>query len=247
MSNFEILSPSEHRDMKISTEVGESFGDDVQYAVTYSLEFRSIQGHYPIFFSKNENGEFTPIALFGFEKNENLFLEKNSWDASYIPMMVQRQPFSIGLQVSEDGQEKPIISVEKNSPRITNEKGERIFDKEGQPTEYLTRIINKLEALHHGYEHNKAFVEALVKNKLLEPFTLKIPLKNNSNNELVGFYTINEEKLLDLDGSVLADFNVNGYLQPIYMALASYSRINILIDKKNKKNEKEWAEKLDSK
>ena len=45
MSVFEILSPLEHRDMKISTEVGESFGDNVQYATTYSLEFRSIQGH----------------------------------------------------------------------------------------------------------------------------------------------------------------------------------------------------------
>lgn len=246
MSVFEILSPLEHRDMKISTEVGESFGDNVQYATTYSLEFRSIQGHYPIFFSKNEKDEFSPVALFGFEKNENLFLNKNTWDASYIPMMVQRQPFSIGLQVSEDGQEKPIVSIEKNSPRISNEKGQRIFDQEGNPTEYLTRIMSKLEALHHGHEHNKVFVEALVENELLEPFTLKVPLKNNSNNELIGFYTINEEKLLDLDGAVLKSLNANGYLQPIYMALASYSRINVLIEKKNKKIQNEWDEKLNS-
>ena len=64
---------------------------------------------------------------------------------------------------------------------------------------------------------------------------------------MVGFYTINEEKLHDLDGSVLADLNANGYLQPIYMALASYSCVTGLIEKKNQKLQKEWAEKLDSK
>ena len=106
--------------------------------------------------------------------------------------------------------------------------------------------MKKLEALHFGHEHNKGFIESLVKYDLLEPFTLKIPLKDNSNNKLVGFYTINEDKLHDLNGTILADLNTNGYLQPIYMALASYSCVTGLIARKNNKMQKEWAEKLDS-
>ena len=100
--------------------------------------------------------------------------------------------------------------------------------------------------MHFGHEHNKGFIESLVKYELLEPFTLKIPLKDNSNNKLVGFYTINEDKLHDLNGTILADLNTNGYLQPIYMALASYSCVTGLIERKNNKMQKEWAEKLDS-
>jgi len=50
---------------------------------------------------------------------------------------------------------------------------------------------------------------------------------------LKGFYTINEDKLFELDGKVFADLSVRGYLLPIYMAIASYSRIKPLIDKKN--------------
>ena len=247
MSNFEVLSPLKHRELKIRTETGESYGDNIQYAETHALEFRSIQACYPIFFSKGTNeGEFISVALLGFENNENLFLDNAGWNASYIPMMIQRQPFSIGFQASDEGDKKPIVSIETSSPRISADSGQPVFDADGNPTEYLNRVMKKLEALHFGHEHNKGFIESLVKYELLEPFTLKIPLKNNSNNKLVGFYTINEDKLNDLNGTILAELNTNGYLQPIYMALASYSRVTGLIARKNNKMQKEWAEKLDS-
>jgi hypothetical protein len=93
--------------------------------------------------------------------------------------------------------------------------------------------MSQLEALHQGFEHNNGFIEALTKLDLLEPFSLEITLNNGTLNQLKGFYTINEDKLLELDGKVLADLNVRGYLQPIYMSIASYSRIKPLIDKKN--------------
>jgi hypothetical protein len=247
MSIFEVLSPSKHRELKIRTETGESYGDNIQYAEIHALEFRSIQACYPIFFSKGNNeGDFISVALLGFENNENLFLDNAGWNASYIPMMIQRQPFSIGFQASDEGDKKPIVSIETSSQIISTDSGQPVFDADGNPTEYLNRVMKKLEALHFGHEHNKGFIESLVKYELLEPFTLKIPLKDNSNNKLVGFYTINEDKLNDLNGTILADLNTNGYLQPIYMALASYSCVTGLIERKNNKMQKEWAEKLDS-
>ena len=73
MSNYKVLNPVEHKNTRILTERGEALGDNIQYSLTYPLEFRNIQSCYPIFFSKNaETGDFLPIALFGFEKNENL-------------------------------------------------------------------------------------------------------------------------------------------------------------------------------
>ena len=87
--------------------------------------------------------------------------------------------------------------------------------------------------MHQGHEHNKGFIAALTEAELIEPFTLEITLDNGSTNKLMGFYTINEEKLNELEGSILEDFNKKGFLQPIYMAVASYARIRALIDKKN--------------
>ena len=233
MSNYVVLSPSAHNNTHVITDRGEAQGDNIQYSLTYPLEFRNIQSCYPIFFSKSgDTGEFTPIALFGFEKNENLFLDDSGWNAPYIPMMVERQPFLIGYQGTDDDL-KPIVSIDMDSPKISEGIGEPLFDKHSQPTEFLKKMMIKLESLHHGHEHNKGFITALIVEDLLEPFTLEVTLDNGFNHQLIGYYTINEDKLRDLDGPTLADFNSKGYLQPIYMVVASYARVRALIDKKN--------------
>lgn len=234
MSNYKVLSPATHKNIHILTERGDSLGDNIQYSTTYPLEFRNIQSCYPIFFSKSgETGEFFPIALFGFEKNENLFLDDSGWNASYIPMMVEREPFLIGYQGPSEDELKPIVSINMDSPKISQDQGQPLFDSDSQPTDFLKAMMSRLESLHQGHEHNKGFITALTEAELLEPFTLEITLNNGTTNRLLGFYTINEEKLLELDGATLEDFNKKGYLQPIYMAVASYARIRALIDKKN--------------
>ena len=234
MSNPQILSPTKHNKLKVITDFGSHVGDNIQFISTFPLEFRNIQSSYPIFFTKNpETGDFHPIALFGFDADENLFLTDSGWDASYIPMMIKRQPFTIGYQGETGNEKKPVVTVDLESPRISETLGEPLFDDKDQPSIFLKKIISQLEALHKGYEHNKGFIETLIKLDLLEPFSLQITLNDGSLNQLNGFYTINEDKLLDLDGPTLADLNEREYLQPIYMSIASYSRIKPLIDKKN--------------
>ena len=236
MSNYVILSPTAHHNTKVITERGADYGDQVKYAVTYPLEFRNIQSSYPIFFSKSEDtGEFFAVALLGFENNENLFLNDSGWDAPYIPMMVERQPFLIGFQVSKEAEEgkKPVVSIDMESSRISEDQGEALFNDDKEPSEFLKSMMVKLEALHQGYEHSKGFIAAMKANDLLEPFTLEITLDDGSTNQLLGFYTINEPKLAELDGDTLAELNSNGYLQPIFMAVASHARVRALIEKKN--------------
>jgi hypothetical protein len=46
-------------------------------------------------------------------------------------------------------------------------------------------------------------------------------------------HTINEEKLNDLDTAGLAKLHANGYLEHVYMVLASIANFRTLIEKKN--------------
>jgi hypothetical protein len=233
MSNYVVLSPTAHKKVKVITQRSADYGDAVKYAITFPLEFRNIQACYPIFFSKsNETGEFFPIALFGFEDQENLFLSDDGWDAPYIPMMLERHPFLIGYQGAEEDK-NPVVSIDMDNPRVSEQQGEVLFEETGQPTDFLKDVMGKLEALHQGHEHNKGFIAALTGLGLLEPFTLEITLDNGSTNQLLGFYTINEQKLNELDGESLGGLNAAGYLQPLYMAVASYACIRTLIEKKN--------------
>jgi hypothetical protein len=151
-------------------------------------------------------------------------------------MMIRRHPFLIGYQPGPNGEaaeDNPVVSIDMDNPRLNTEKGEALFTEEGNQTEYLQQSIAGLEAIHAGHEHNKIFIEALLANDLLEPFTLEITLNNGSNNQLLGFYTISEERLRELDGDTLMKLNKEGYLQAIHMQLASFARIRTLIDKKN--------------
>ena len=237
MSNYVILTKAAHKDTKVILDRSTAYGDKVKIALTFPPEFRNVQACYPIFFIKDgETGQFYPAAVFGFEENENLFLSDQGWDASYIPMMIRRHPFLIGYQPGPNGEaaeDNPVVSIDMDNPRLNTEKGEALFTEEGNQTEYLQQSIAGLEAIHAGHEHNKIFIEALLANDLLEPFTLEITLNNGSNNQLLGFYTISEERLRELDGDTLMKLNKEGYLQAIHMQLASFARIRTLIDKKN--------------
>ncbi len=49
-----------------------------------------------------------------------------------------------------------------------------------------------------------------------------------------GFYCIAEERLYKLKGDVLESLNEAGYLQPVFMAVASLSRIREIIERRNR-------------
>ena len=98
MTNYVLLNDTKHANLKVITTRSANYGDDLKYAMTFPFEFRNIQACYPIFFHKDpETGAFFPLALFGFENDENLFLSDSGWEAPYVPIMVTRQPFVIGF------------------------------------------------------------------------------------------------------------------------------------------------------
>ena len=239
MTNFVVLNNSAHKDLKVNTTRSKMYGDDVMHAMTFPLEFRNVQSCYPIFFCKDsDSGQFYPTALFGLEHNENLFLSDDGWDATYIPMMIKRHPFLIGYQDDEEheGGKKAVVSIDLDNPRINQHIGESLFEEGGESTQYLNDSISLLEDIHRGHEHNKGFIKTLLEHDLLESFTLEVNLNNGSKNQLQGFYTIAEQKLHELNGDVFGILNKLGYLQAIFMAVASHSRLRALVDKKNALN-----------
>ena len=237
MATHVLLNNVEHKDLKVITTRSAEYGDNVQYAITFSWEFRSIQAHYPILFRKGvEIGEFTSVALFGFDENENLYLNDSGWDANYVPLTVEQQPFLIGFQQSASGSDaatEPVIHVDMDSPRISDSEGQAVFEAHGGISPYLDRINSVLNTINEGYSVHQLFIRELVEHGLLETVAVDIELNNGSQNRLMGFYTINEEALYDLGGDVLGSLNEKGFLEPIYMAMASLSNMRTLIDRKN--------------
>jgi len=234
MSQYEVLNKEQHRQLRIKTGYGAALGDAVMYVMTYPMEFRDIQSCYPILFTKDSNtGGFFAAAVMGFEADQNLFLQDNGWDASYIPAVVQRQPFLIATG-GEGDDNPPVVSLDLDHPRVSQDEGEAMFDSEGEPSEFLNQKIALLDKLHRGLQHSSGFIDTLLKHELLEQITLDFTFDDGSKKTLQGFYSIAEERLYQLKGDVLESLNQAGYLQPVFMAVASLSRMRDIIERRNR-------------
>lgn len=233
MPNFALLNNVTHKNLRVIRDTTAQFGDNEMSTVTFPQEFRAMQNEYPIFFQKNpENGKFIAIALMGLRQHDNLFLSASGWDANYIPVSVKRRPFLIGTQAPRPGQEDQasrMVYVDMDSPRISETQGEPVFLPHGGYSPYLESVVDLLEYIQYGTELNEQFATALLAHELLEVVSLEITLKNGERNNLSGLYTINEDKLAGLSGAAVAALHSKGYMEFIYMMLASHANVLKLI------------------
>lgn len=237
MANHQLLDNITHKDVKVITAQHPKFGDTQSYARVVPAELKAAQADYPLFFRKNnETGQFEIIAMFGMAEEENLFLDDSGWHAHYIPYAVQRRPFLIGFQSSNDPanpEDKPVVHIDMDSPRISQTEGEPLFLAQGGQTPYLQHISSVLNAIHQGATQTQVLVEALQSMELIEAVNLKVQLNNGENIELSGLYTIHEEVLQQLSGEQIASLHQNGLLEAVYMMLASLQNVTKLIALKN--------------
>ena len=81
VTNFALLNNVDHQDTRIITDRSPEYGDNVMFAMTFPHEFRDVQAWYPILLHKDKEDNYYPLALFGFEQGENLFLDETGWNA----------------------------------------------------------------------------------------------------------------------------------------------------------------------
>lgn len=230
MTRTVLLNNVDHHALRVIQRRGASLGDSVMLAHTFPAEFRNLQAHYPIVFQKSADGtSFHPVALFGLQAEQNLFLQGDGWDASYLPLAMQRGPFYIG----QDG-DALLVHVDLDSPRLSLTEGGLLFLPHGGQTDVLEQATAVLLAIHQGLQALPAFTDALLAHGLLESFVLDLTDPDGTEGRLAGFYTIHEERLAALAGPALEQLHRAGHLEPIYMAVASLSNLRALIDRRHR-------------
>ncbi|MEE4279125.1 MAG: SapC family protein [Halieaceae bacterium] len=241
---YQVLNADEHGSLRVRTERSAELGDNLMHCMVFPGEFRNVQASYPILFQKYpDTGRFYALALFGFEEGENLFLGDSGWEPAYLPLVMQRQPLLIAFQRSAaadgrapgDADKKAVISIDMESPRLSEDEGEALFLPHGGASEYLSGMSTTLERVHLGHQQSEQLCTLLEKYELLESFVLDVTLDSGAQHQLMGFYAINEEKLQNLGAEALTELQEKGALAPIFMAVASTSQFRFLIHRKNRR------------
>jgi hypothetical protein len=233
-----MLNNIAHKDLRVITHRGAEFGDNVGTVMTVPTEYGDIQREYPIFFRKDaQTGDYLSVALLGFTKDENLFLEGNRWDAGYVPGILARGPFLIGFQERNEAGEvrrEPVIHVDMESPRVSNTEGERVFLDLGGNSPYLEHVATILKGINQGLDVSKAMFAAFTAADLIEPMKLEIKFAEEQYN-LVGLHTINREKLASLDAETLHRLHRAGFLQAAFLVVNSLGNVQRLVERKQRR------------
>jgi SapC len=224
VTNIVALNNQTHRSLRVQPEPSARYGDNQRFVQIVVGEFPHLVVQYPILLSKSaDTGAFFCGAMLGVDEGENLFLNEGSHEG-HRPLNLQRMPFYVS------GAE---LGIDLDHPRVSQERGQALFTEEGKATAYLESIKAAFRDLKPGIEMTKAFIDTLMRLKLVEPIDIKLGFDDGSKRELAGLYTINQPVLRALpDASVLELFR-RGYLQLIYLMIASLKQVPVLARKKN--------------
>lgn len=223
MSNIALLNSQTHRMLRVQAGASARYGDNQRFVPVILGEFPHLAVHYPILLTKDQDtGQFFIGAMLGFDEGENLFLDARGME-TYRPLNLQRGPF---FTAGND------VAIDLDSPRI-DEAGRPLFTEAGEPTQYLQSIMALFRDLKPGLEMTKSFVETLVGLKLVEPIDIDLAFDDGSKRQLTGLYTVNQQSLAALPDATVIDLFRKGYLQLIYLMIASLKQVPVLARRKN--------------
>ena len=228
MNRLIALNSAAHRQLRVDQAQVLAQASRLNMLPVVLGEFLKLCVQYPILLTKNgATGQFTCIALFGFEKQENLFWQQDRWDALYVPLQATRQPFFLGAD-----QDK-VVCIDTMNAAVTQTHGQAIFDEQGGETAYLQQMKQMLAALLDGEEQTDRFVRKLLALELIRPMRLEIEFVNHQKQRVEGLYTIDEVRLKALRAETVAELHGLEYLAPIYTMLASLGHVYSLVQRKN--------------
>ena len=226
MSNIVLLDSQSHRRLRVHALPSAHHGDSQRFVSVVVNEFPLLALHYPILFSKDvDTGQFYCGAMMGFDAGENLFLEEQRTLTAYRPLNLQRGPF---FTSGSD------LAIDLDHSRVTPSGDQELFNELGEPSTYLQSIMGLMRDLQPGLERTRIFIQTLLSLTLIEPMTISARFDDGAKREFTGLYTVNRNQLRDLADAAVLDLFRRGYLQLIYLMLASVNHVSALSQRKNR-------------
>lgn len=222
------VSQQRHRDWYIKTGSDYAFAGKVNSVPLVAAEVTVAAASYPIVFAGDT--DVVPVVLLGVRDGENLFVDKDgNWDGKYIPAFVRRYPFVFSS--TDDGQTFTLCLDEDFSGVNTEGKGERLFDTDGERTQYLKNVLNFLQVYQAQFQRTQALCKKLADLDLFEPMQAQVKLKTGQNLTLGGFKVVNRDKLKALPAETLGELAKADELEVIYAHLASLRNFGPMVER----------------
>ncbi|MEH6442871.1 MAG: SapC family protein [Oceanospirillaceae bacterium] len=223
----EAVNKQRHLGWSVKAGTDYNFAKEVNSVPLMAVEFPKAAQDYAIVFAGDDKG-LLPVVVMGVRQDENLYLkETGEWQVDYIPAFIRRFPFVFAN--SDDG-DTLTLCIDENFEGCNEEgRGERLFDSEGEQTQYLSSVLGFLQDYQAHYQRTQIFCNKLSELDLFEDMGAKFTAPGGEERTLTGFKVINREKLKGLSAEVLHELMGNDSLELIYLHLQSMSNLNKMI------------------
>ncbi len=192
-----------------------------QHAVPLTVEeFPQAQRNFPIIFSAGENP--VPLALMGLNEGVNVFVSEDGEVTTpvYVPAYARRYPFMLA-RLNPEATDLSLCFDPSTDLIGEFDEGAQLFDGE-TPTDACKATLSFCEQFEIAGQKTQNFMEELTKHSLLMDGEVAIQQEGNDQPFVYrGFQMVNEEKLREVRGDVLRQWNQSGLLALIYAHLFS--------------------------
>ena len=230
MASIQPLDNIAHADIAVRTGHRAEWGDAINQIAVLPNEFAGVQRSAPILFRDSDDG-LAAIAILGFERDSNLFLDEGRWVADYVPAMARTGPFRLGG--GQDGTD-PTVLIDMDDPRVAPiDAGSKdalpVFLEHGGNGPALESALAALRTVHVGMAQLAAMGDRFADAGIVEPAALTVTRASGQQVKFDGYQAIAPDKLAALSGEQLQRLNAAGLLGPAFHAAASLDNFNTLL------------------
>lgn len=223
------VSAQQHKDWSVKTGSDYGFAKQMNSVPLMAVELISAADEYSIVFTGNEE-TVMPVAILAMRDGENMYVKPDgSWDAKYLPAFIRRYPFVFSS--NDDGANFTLCVDEKFSGCNQDGRGERLFDADGERTQYLNSVLEFLKGYQAEFQRTQAFCKKVKELDLLEPMRAQITLTGGQQMGLEGFMAVSRDRLKALSGDQLAALAKTDELELLYLHLQSMRNFTSMVER----------------
>jgi hypothetical protein len=213
------LDFARHAGLRVRPAPDFGYARGLQMSIVMLSEIRRASALYPIVFVEDrETDGFRPVALFGLQPGQNVFVDsKGGWQASYIPAVLRAYPFALARG---DRPDRFLVCLDEASPCLDSDEGAPLFNPDGQAAVALDEVKGFLARLRQMQVATDAWTRALAERNLLTPLSV-MAAGETPPPALDGCFVVNEDRLDGLSLERFAALRDRGGLAAIYAHLAS--------------------------
>ena len=223
------ISKRRHQDWSVKVGKNYAFTRHVNSVPLVAAEFQAAAAEYAIVFAGTEKAVM-PSVILGIRERENLYVSRTGeWRAKYLPAFIRRYPFVFSS--NDEGKTFTACVDEEYMGCNQQGMGERLFDAEGERTQYLGSVLEFLKAYQAQFQRTQIFCNKLKELELLEPMQAQFEPKTGGKVSLSGFMAVNRDRVKELSGDKLAELTKSDELELVYLHLQSMRNISLLAER----------------